>query len=207
MSSASLSLYQIESQLLELMAWRDNPELTDEERATADAEIRKYVAAEISKADGVANYLKECDSRAELPKAEASRIAERAKAWQKRGERLTDLVISVMQHAGKTEIEGRTSTLKLVKNPPSVEISQPELLPAEYARVSVQMNAKLWNTIKEAHRSGATLTLADALDKALSVAKVSEPEPSKPMIAAVLKADVGVPGARLNCDGVRLKVS
>ena len=208
-TAPNLTLYGIETQLLELLNFRDSiatdPDLTPTEQKESldaiDNSIREYVTAEVKKVDGIAHYLREFDARAGVLKQEAKRCADAAKAWEKRGENLESMVISIMQQINATRLDGRTSVLSLRKNPPSVEIVQPELVPAEYQRVTVTMPVSLIKRIEAALMKQETASLyAELLD-----AKHGAPEPEKRKIGEELKLGQGVPGCRLT-QGVRLEV-
>jgi transcriptional regulator len=212
MSTTNLSLYNIETELLDLLRWREelieNREMTPEEmNATlraCDDQIREYVTREVQKADGIAAYLRECESRVATLKAEAKRVKELADVWQTRHDRLEDLTRGIMQQIGKKVIEGARSTLKLAKNPVSVEVAQPDLVPSPYQRVEVKLTLDLWTRITArvmtTEKKGDEM-LAEVLDT-----KVSAPEPILSRIKEELKAGVGVPGCRLANENFRLEI-
>lgn len=214
MTTPNLTLYGIETQMLELMSYRDevatDPDIMPAEQAETlkaiDLQIAEYVKAEVQKVDGVAAMLREFDARAQALKEESQRVYDRAIAWQRRHDTLEVLVKGVLSllPEGKRKLEGKVSTLALRKSPASVEVPQPELLPAEYQRVKVTMTVGMWQRLKFAlfHQTGDITAIAVELMDC----KVSEPEPMKPEIAAELKAKRGVPGARLVEDKCWLKV-
>lgn len=208
-TAPNLTLYGIETQLLELLNFRDavasDPDMTPAEQKESleaiDNSIREYVTAEVKKVDGIAHYLREFDARAGVLKQEAKRCADAAKAWEKRGENLESMVISIMQQINATRLDGRTSVLSLRKNPPACEISQPALVPQEYQRVKVTMSVSLLRRIEAALMNEKTAPLFAELQDA----KQGEPEPEKDRIKEELKLGQGVPGCRLT-QGVRLEV-
>ncbi len=199
----NLSLYGIETQLLELLNFRDSvlddPDMTAEEQKLSleacDLQIAEYVRAEVKKVDGVAAYLREFEARAEALKAEAERCRAMAKAWEKRRENLTNMVIGVMQETHTTRIDGRHSVLNLRKNPPSVEVAQPDLVPHELQRRTLALTEQVYQAILNGPMGTLLLT---------AIAK--DPEPMKAEILKRLKEGDGVPGCRLRTDGVRLEV-
>jgi len=198
----NLTLYNIETELLELLAFREDvandPEATPADIAESlkaiDAEVEDYLRKEVAKADNVASYLRECETRVLTLKAEAARVMLRAKAWEARGERLEAVVTSIMQATGKTKIEGAKSTLRLAKNPPSVDVRQPDLVPPDFQRVSVKMHKSSWDKIRE------------DLEEMGVVCEVTALDPLKTAIKAELKAGRAVPGCVLIEDAVRLEV-
>ena len=160
------------------------------------------------------SHLREFETRAQALKDEAKRCTAMAKAWEKRYVNLEAMVIDIMQVTKQTRIDGRHSVLTLKKNPPSVDVAQPDMVPVEYQRVTVTMKRSIWQRIRVALEIGAqfagsqesrkeTLSLALELP---SECKVSEPEPEKRKIGEELKLGGSVPGCRLKTDGVRLEV-
>jgi Siphovirus Gp157 len=207
----NLSLYQIKTELLDLMRYRESisqdSEPTAEEWAASleavDKQIAEYAMREVGKVDGIAGYLRECWTRAKVLKDEATRISDQSDMWTLRGEYLEAITLRVMLQTGATLLEGRTSTFKIRKNPPSVEVAQPELVPKSYMRSRVSISQDLWDRLMEhlmrTDHGGvllAELTLADRSDAA----------PMKEQIRYELKAGVSVPGCRLVDDKVRLVV-
>jgi Siphovirus Gp157 len=206
----NLSLYQIETELLDLMRYRESvaedAELTPQDQKASleaiDQQIAEYVMREIAKVDGIAAYLRECAARAVIIEEEADRLHKLAKAWFARHDRLEAITLRVMQQTGATLLEGRTSTFKVRKNPPSVEVAQPDLVPLDYRRITVTMTAGLWSRLISVLVSdrGAPV-LADLL-----ACQKTNGEPIKTEIGKELKQGVGVPGCRLVDDKVRLVV-
>jgi hypothetical protein len=155
--STGLTLFDIETDLLNLMLCReavlDDEQYHGDEASRTEAlemidcSIKERVSAEIAKVDGIAFYLREFAARAATAKAEKDRLAARQRLWEAREERLKEIVKNVMLMTGKDRLEGDSNTLKLVRNPPSVEIAQPELVPAEYRQVKVPMSEAMWNRL------------------------------------------------------------
>lgn len=208
----NLSLYGIETQLLELLQFREglaeDPDIAPTELAQSlaacDKQIEEYVRAEVEKADGVAAYLRECEKHAEALAEESKRIAARAKAWQARQERLEQVIIGVMQSVSKTKIEGQRSTLALRKNPPSANVRQPDLVPIEYKRLSIKLS------VAQYERIAAHLMKSDAggvlFGELLEARTNAQDEISKSKILEELKAGGSVPGCELVRDKVHLEV-
>lgn len=204
-TAANMTLYNLEATLMLLMFEREtiqkDPDLTPKEIEQAlkakDIEIREHVSKEVKKVDGIAYYLKEFEARAATAKAEKDRQARREKDWEARHDRLEELVKSVMLMSGKSRLDGDANTLKLVKNPPSVEIAQPELVPNSMRRLQVTMSLELYSKIKLAlfaseHPAVETLT------KELQQCTTTRAEPMKSKIAEALKQTEPCP----KCEGV-----
>lgn len=131
---AKLPLYDVEKQLVELMEFRDSEDLDPEARATVEAEIDRYIAAELSKVDNIRGYLRHCEMMAGAARQEADRQASRARRWESRIDRITSSCVKALRDAGKTKVEGRTGILRAQKNGGklALEITDEKQLPTEY---------------------------------------------------------------------------
>ena len=198
-----LTLYGIESTLVDLFLVRDSvlndPDISPEDRQESvqaiDGEIVKYVRSEVAKVDRVAGCLREFETRAAALKAEAKRCTELAKLWEKRREDLENMVIGIMQQIGKTRFDGRHSVLNLRKNPPSVEVAQPELVPEDLLRREIVLTERVYQAI-----------LNGPMGALLLSGTTKAPEPMKAEILKKLKEGEAIAGCRLRTDGVRLEV-
>jgi len=207
----NLSLYNIETGLLDLLRYREelasDPDITPQETTASldavDAQIQEYVTREVQKVDGIAAFLRECETRATALKIEAQRVRSQAAMWEQRESRLREITLNVMQMVGAKELDGTNSTLKVRKNPPSVDVAQPELVPAPYQRITVTMSKYLYDRINQALFSGDKTS---SLFVELQECKTGPIEAVKSKIAEELKQGVGVPGCRLREDSVRLVV-
>jgi hypothetical protein len=183
MSTANLTLYNLEATLMRLMFEREELAADGLSVIEKDIEIREYVSKEIRKVDGVAYYLKEFEARAAAAKEEAKRLKSRADAWEQRHERLETLVKSVMLMSGKARLDGDSNTLRLVKCPASVEIAQPELVPDELQQVNIRMPLIEWQAL-------VMLAAHNGFDTAPIHAYVVKAEPMKSKIAEALKQQI-----------------
>lgn len=214
MSTApNLTLTGITLELLELLQYRDetarDPDLTPKEIAEVltviDAQIDDYVARELDKADAISANLGEFGIRAETCRALAKRETERARMWEARIERLEAATLRalMLRPEGKRRIETASTTLKVAKNPPSVDVFDKSEIPKHYMRRQVTMNADLFDRLMGflmTDKRGAWMF------QELQDTKITEPEPMKTEIGKELKLGVSVPGARLLTDKVRLVV-
>lgn len=200
----NLTLYGIETQLLELLNFRESiesdPEMTPQEQQESlkacDESIAEYIRAEVKKCDGIARYLREFEDRAAVLKAEAARCTVMAKNWQKRYDDLEAMVIDIMQATEQTRIDGRHSVLKLAKNPPSVDPHiQMDLLPYAFQRRTITITEDVYQTL-----------LNGPLGTLLLAGTAKDPEPIKTDILKRLKEGDNIAGCRLKTDGVRLEV-
>lgn len=122
----SLTFYESEQELLEAVAAAENGD------ETALAVLPQYLEHSLEKRDRVATALRIYDNQAAFCEEEIARLKERKEAILKRKSRLVSHVIGVMQSMDVDRIEGKTSTLCLRSNPPSVAIQDEEKIPAEY---------------------------------------------------------------------------
>lgn len=202
----NMSLFGIETQLIELLQFREDlladPELQGAEREESlqatEERIREYVAAEVKKVDGIARYMRECEARARIAKDEAERIKARQRMWESRYEKLKTITESVMIQTGQRKLEGQGNTLSLRKCPPSVEIAQEGLVPPEYRQVTVTMSQALWDEVYEEMKGRTNLG---------TEARIKFDGASKSKIGEALKRGDGVPGCSLVSEKMYLKLS
>ena len=161
--SLELSLYQLESQLSELIEMREQaiadrettvgaePAEKTREIEAIDNAIREYITAEIRKVDGIRAFWRHCELMASAAKEEAEVQAARSKAWKDRLDRLKDMVKLVMETIPFPEnkpkkLEGRTGALYLKANggKQAVEIHDESLVPDELCTVNVTMTQTQW---------------------------------------------------------------
>lgn len=161
--SLELSLYEIESQLADLVVFREEaaaehaaaPEGSLERREKQDAlaaidnAIREYLQAELRKVDGVRSFWRHAELMRDAARAEAAAQTARAEVWGARLDRLKTMCQLVMEAmpwpAGKTKkLEGRTGSLILKGNGgrQAVEITNEALIPDEYKRLRVTMSPR-----------------------------------------------------------------
>ncbi len=110
-SPARLSIFQLEAELAELMEFRENEELTPEERQAVDTQIAEYISRELTKVDNLRAYMRHCQMMAEGARAEADVQLKRAISWKTRLDYLKGFCLDAMNVLGKTKLEGRTGYL------------------------------------------------------------------------------------------------
>jgi hypothetical protein len=167
-----LTLYTIDSQLEELIEYRqsriEDPDTpaTAEELATVDGEIERYMQALTQKVDGVAGLLLRWKGQREAIGAERARLKTLLDRIETRDSRLRDYVMSVMSRQpapakGPRRLRGNTSELVLRANggPAPLVVAQPELVPHELQTVEVTLRYDLWEQLVR----GAPGELADRI--------------------------------------------
>jgi len=172
--SNALTLYAIETEMLELVMLRD--ELAAEVRVTPEDEaerqasigvinehIERYIAREIQKADNLAGFVRECEARSEVMRGEATRAGRLAKMWKDRADHVKEraaevlamqidpqFIIDAKPNTVLKRIAGKTSELKLVKSTDGVdEPIDMSLLPEEMQVVNVSMSLVAWRALME----------------------------------------------------------
>lgn len=88
----------------------------------------------VEKSAAVAAVITNLHAMSAMMTAEADRMAERAKAVEKRAEQVKAYLHTCMELAGVTKLEHAQFTLAIHKNPASVEIFSEEQIPAAYMR-------------------------------------------------------------------------
>lgn len=86
------------------------------------------------KAQNVGYAIKSLDATAAAIKAVEAEMAARRKAIEKRAEHLREYTKTCMEVAGVSKIECPHFALSIKKNPASVDIFEPGLIPAEFMR-------------------------------------------------------------------------
>ena len=84
---------------------------------------------------------------AELAKSEVKRLQARQKHFEATAERVSNMVLHVLDWLGVKKLEGRTNTLKKRKCPPSVNVIDEQKIPAEYKRVTVTLPLPQWQQL------------------------------------------------------------
>ena len=84
------------------------------------------------KAENVVMFARNLEVTAAAIKDAEAQMAARRKAMESRAASLKRYVLENMQFAGIQKIEGPLFKLSIRENPPSVEVSEPDLIPLEY---------------------------------------------------------------------------
>lgn len=114
------------------------------------------------KAERVALKVRELQAEAEVVKAEAARLTQRAKTAVNAADSLKEYLLRSLEHAGIPTVKGSLVTVALQKNPPSTAIADYADLAAAPAAFVTEVPAhREWNktAIKEAAKVGTLLPL------------------------------------------------
>jgi hypothetical protein len=139
----ALTLFQIEESLVLLVESAEEEGLTPEiERA-----LIVYLEGAAEKRDRVADFIHFCEGMAELAKAEGKRLQARQKHFEATAERVSAMVLRVLDYLEVKKLEGRTNTLKKRKCPPSVRIIDEAKVPAEFKHITVTLSLLHWQEL------------------------------------------------------------
>jgi hypothetical protein len=149
-SLGSLSLYQIEDDLMQLLALAEDPELDPEAKGAIDHEISKYFLAQVRKVDGIAGAVRKCRSAATEVRAEILRLQAIQDAWEARERRIKENAMYAMKTHGVKVLETAKNKLRIQGNgglQPLDVFSEVEV-PDEHKNVTLKFSAadyrKLW---------------------------------------------------------------
>ena len=131
---SSLTLYEISDHLVSLLDTFDLCE-TDEQRAECNAEIERYVDAQIRKVDSFCRFLSHLESQTELAEKEIKRLKAREAVFANLLERLEKYAIFTMQRNNLRKLDGDTAKLMLRVNTRGVDIDNEELVPAKFKTI------------------------------------------------------------------------
>jgi hypothetical protein len=178
----TLTLFQIEESLALLAESAEEEGLTPE----IEAALTAYLEGTVEKRDRVAEFIHFCEAMADLAKAEVKRLQARQKHFEATAERVSSMVLRVLDWLRVTKLEGRTNTLKKRKCPPSVNVIDEQKIPAEYKRVTVTLPLPQWqellartpeefrNTVLSGVRKQEITLELDAIKQALNLEKPVE---------------------------------
>ena len=132
---SNLSLYNITNKFVELMDKAENEELTAEEVVAIGKELENEL---VNKSSNIIGYIKNAESLISAIKDEETRLEEMRKAGERKLEKFKSYVVENMLSLGFKEIPTQLGSLKLAKNPISVEITNEDEIPAEFKKEVVK---------------------------------------------------------------------
>lgn len=160
----SMPLYQIDRELMELVALREElaettalsmPEI--EERAASssaiDARIAQYMTAARAKTDAIAYTIREMTTRADIESQEAARHAKRSATWKAQATRLKDYVLRFMtgQDPPITRLETPANRLRVQANGGlmPLDVYAPLQVPVAYKRCALRLTYAQTEVLRE----------------------------------------------------------
>lgn len=126
---SNLSLYNITNKFVELMDKAQEGELTEEEYNQLGEELALELQ---NKSANIIGYIKNSESLLETIKSEEKRLSEMRKTGEARLEKFYQYVKENMEKLNLPEIPTELGTLKITKNPMSVEIENEDEIPSEF---------------------------------------------------------------------------
>jgi hypothetical protein len=127
----ALSLYQVAAEhrrMVEALMATDNDAVT-----IADTIEAESYPLEV-KAQNVAYAIRNLEATAAAIKDAEKQMADRRKAIENRAQHIRDYLQTCMEIAGVQKIECPHFALTIKNNPPSVDVFEPKLIPAEYMK-------------------------------------------------------------------------
>lgn len=199
---AKLSLYQIEDNLMELLALSEEKDLEPEAAVAIELQVASYFLAEVRKVDRIVAAIRKCQSAAEECRKESARLASVAVAWEMREKRIKDNSKYAMQTHGVRVIETPQHKLRICGNgglKPLFVDSQRDV--DEFHDIAVTMNLPQWCDMVKAAVQAGVLT-----EKEASVMEHRFPSfPNNDRIREALTRGETVPGAKLLDRGEHLR--
>ncbi len=126
---SNISLYNITNRFAELMDKANEGELTEEEYN----ELGNELALELkNKSANIIGYIKNSESLLDAMKAEEKRLSDIRKQGEAKLEKFYQYVKENMERLNLLEIPTELGSLKIAKNPMSVEIENEDEIPSEF---------------------------------------------------------------------------
>ncbi len=147
----SQSLFQLEHELVELMALREEMVEAGEDVTACDQQIQKYVQLQLRKVDGIRAYLRHCEVMRAAAIEESGRLVRLATQWQTRHDKLKDICRETMEHFGIKRIEGQRGSLSLRGNGgfAALTITDESLIPEELCDYRGVISGTAWKELGE----------------------------------------------------------
>lgn len=127
----ALTLYQIAAEYRNMVSALMDTQ--DDAAAIADTIEAESFPLEV-KAQNVAYAIRNLEASATAIKEAEAQMADRRKRMEKRAEQIREYLKTCMEVAGVTKIECPHFALSIAKNPASVDIFEPALIPAAFMR-------------------------------------------------------------------------
>lgn len=126
-----MTLYELTTEYMELLAMLEDPDVDDE----LIADTLEGIDGELEvKADGYARVMRQMDADAKAIKAEEERLANRRKSLENRAANLKSRLQQMMEITGKVKFKTELFSFGIQKNPAAVVIDEQyiENIPEEY---------------------------------------------------------------------------
>lgn len=133
----SFNLYELSEMYMNI--W----DLVGDDEADLDSleKALQTVESELSdKAENIARLVKNIEANAEVIKAEETRLAKKRKTLENKKDWFKSYLENQLKTIGKEKIEGQLFTVRLQKNPPSVNVLNEDKIPDKYWKVVTERN-------------------------------------------------------------------
>jgi hypothetical protein len=178
-----------------------------------DQSAREIILGEIGEAlrktrdkrDAVVAFVRHCELQQQFANAEIERIEKRKVFIAGVKDQLEGYVVQLIEQFaapdrnGIQRLDGNVSTMRIQKNPDSVQIMDLKAIPKAYKHVTLTMPAYVWEALL------TSVGLEDRKEFESQVEK-TEYRPDKKAIAGELKNGAVIPGADLKFGGQRLVI-
>src|SRR5436190_3092118 len=199
------TLYEFEDNLQALVNSIDLAEEPSSRVAILD-EIGQALRKTREKRDAVVAFLRHCELQQEFADAEIARIQKRkafiARVQEELERRAIDVIeqFAIPDRKGVKRLEGNCSSLRIQKNPDSVVVVDPNLVPPAFKAAVITMPAHIWHALLNCLDPEDRKGLEPLIDKL-------EFKPDKKAIGAELKNGTEILGADLRFGDWRLVLS
>jgi hypothetical protein len=125
------SLLQITDDLVLMFELLDS--CHESERHYVEQELQRIISVELAtKVDGIAFFQKRCDAEVALLQDVTKEIETRIGSWNKRKQRVRDMVKGAMNHIGASLLKGKVHSISLSTGRESIEITDESKIPPTY---------------------------------------------------------------------------
>lgn len=188
------ALFITEQGIMEVLEMREqiagDADLSPDERMegvnACDSALGDLIARQLGQTDSLGDFVKEAGTRAATHRQTAREFQEKARLWESREELVRQAAIKCMQVRDVDKLAGKRWTLSLAACPVSVDVRQPDMVPARYQTRKVVIREDVYLQV-----INLLLNHSKYLsDQVIGAAGFTEPEPSLTLIGEELKCNV-----------------
>ncbi|ATA61186.1 hypothetical protein GS458_2751 [Geobacillus stearothermophilus] len=143
-----MKLYELAANYAELL------NMAEEMDSDALVDTLEAIRDEIElKAENIAKLIRNLEADAKAIREEEKRLNEKRTAIENKVKRLKSYLVEQLEHAGIQKIKRPTITVYIQDNPPSVNVVDMSVIPAEFLRQKVEVDKKAsWSGSKAANK-------------------------------------------------------
>jgi hypothetical protein len=120
-------------ELLDSLDMCDDPDVRDE----CEAEIADYLSRQLVKVDHMAELIDHIEAQIAMRKKQVQLLEKANRRGAGIIERIDNAVLRVLEATGRKSLDGSLYSFSLRKLPPSVEVTNQAVVPAQYIRTTV----------------------------------------------------------------------